>query len=502
MADAQTPRTAAASPSTRAVPLLIVIAFLALLLVAAGSIFFNLRSQDFNALVVHTQQVRQINDDVMRLALDSESNQRGYLLTEQPAYFDRYQAAARALPGRLDELERLVSDNPQQVTRIRLMRVAVAARLASLARNADAARRGDGIAALWDIRLGRGRIQMQAVRSLALAIDTAEARLLEVRQREARRSDRLTLVASGLGAALVIVSAIGVAVILRRYVRALKASGAELDALNRGLEAAVAERTEQLTRANDEIQRFAYIVSHDLRAPLVNVMGYTSELEAAGRTLARQVEAVRSEAPALLDREAVTAIDEDIPEAIGFIRTSTVKMDRLINAILKLSREGRRALAPERLDMTAILQAIAGSLNHQVVEAGAEIRVEPLPELVSDRMAVEQIFGNLVDNAVKFFDRSRPGRVTISGSTEGAWATYRVSDNGRGIAAKDRERVFELFRRAGAQDRPGEGLGLAFVRNSVRRLGGSIELESEPGTGSTFTLIFPKAGPADTGADE
>jgi signal transduction histidine kinase len=106
--------------------------------------------------------------------------------------------------------------------------------------------------------------------------------------------------------------------------------------------------------------------------------------------------------------------------------------------------------------------------------------------------SVEQIFGNLIDNAVKYLDAGRPGRIVVTGeAAPGGWIVYRIADNGRGISDRDHERIFELFRRAGRQDRPGEGLGLAFVRNSVRRLGGDISVESELGKGSTFILKFP-----------
>jgi len=195
----------------------------------------------------------------------------------------------------------------------------------------------------------------------------------------------------------------------------------------------------------------------------------------------------------LVDPEAVRAVREDAPEAVGFIRTSTAKMDRLINAILRLSREGRRALAPERLDMTAMVQTIADTVHHQVVETGGEVVIGRLPVLESDRLAIEQIFGNLIDNAVKYQQPDRPIRVEVQGQeAPGGWVEYRISDNGRGVSPKDHERIFELFRRSGKQDTPGEGLGLAFVRNIVRRLGGSIDVESELGQGSTFHLKFPK----------
>src|SRR5690606_9817130 len=347
--------------------------------------------------------------------------------------------------------------------------------------------------ALEQVRSGEGRALMESIRARMAAIDEIENDRLASRTQQSEHGSRLTLWANTLAGLLVLVLAAIMVWLIRRYVVEIQSARDTLDRMNVGLEVQVRDRTAQLTRANDEIQRFAYIVSHDLRAPLVNIMGYTAELEQAGQSMTRQIEAVEIRAPAALDAEAAVAVREDVPEAIGFIRASTEKMDRLINAILKLSREGRRALAPERLDMTAMAQAIADSVNHQTGEAGAEIVVEPLPPIDSDRLSMEQILGNLIDNAVKYLDASRPGRIVVSGADEGAdWRVYRIADNGRGVSPRDHERIFELFRRAGRQDRPGEGLGLAFVRNSVRRLGGTISIESELGKGSTFHLELPK----------
>ena len=187
---------------------------------------------------------------------------------------------------------------------------------------------------------------------------------------------------------------------------------------------------------------------------------------------------------------------EDMPEAIGFIRTSTAKMDRLINAILRLSREGRRELRPERVNLATVLAAVAAGVKHQVDAAGARVEVPgTAPEITTDRLALEQVLGNLVDNAVKYLDPARPGVVTLTAERRagpgGGTIEITVADNGRGIAAGDTERVFELFRRAGVQDRPGEGIGLAHVRALARRLGGDVSVESVLGQGSRFRVTLP-----------
>ena len=263
----------------------------------------------------------------------------------------------------------------------------------------------------------------------------------------------------------------------------------------------VRDRTGDLVRANEEIQRFAYIVSHDLRSPLVNVMGFTSELEVSLKPLQTLLASAQDQAPALVTRDAREAVETDIPESIGFIRTSTKKMDRLINAILKLSREGRRTLNPEPLDMDALMGGVVASLKHQMDERGAQILIEtPLPSLVNDRFSVEQVFSNLTENALKYLKPGRPGRIVVRGKEVGPMLVFEVQDNGRGIDPKDSERVFELFRRSGLQDQPGEGIGLAHVRALVYRLGGLISVESGLDQGATFRLSLPRVLSRDEGS--
>jgi signal transduction histidine kinase len=289
--------------------------------------------------------------------------------------------------------------------------------------------------------------------------------------------------------------------VMRRYANELLASRARLRALNEGLEAAVATRTADLTRANGEIQRFAYIVSHDLRSPLVNVMGFTSELELALKPMQALVAAAEAEAPQIVTPAMKEAVEVDAPEAIGFIRSSSKKMDGLIAAILSLSRQGRRTLAPEPLALDRLVEGLADTLRHRLQERDAEIIIEaPLPPLTADRLAVEQIVGNLLDNAVKYLKPGRPGRIVVRGREEMGRTIIEVEDNGRGIDPKDHERIFELFRRSGAQDQAGEGIGLAHVRALAYRLGGTIECRSALDQGATFQVSLPTVADKETSA--
>lgn len=476
----------------RSVLVLLSVAFLALLGTNITTLVMMRHAADLDRLVEHTHRVRAVVYELRTAGLDAENGQRGFMLTGQISYLSVYDQALARTPTLIDELESLTRDRPEQQARVQRLRRLFDQRYALIRRGVEMYRAGQRNDALEVVRGGEGRAIMTRIRQELRAADELEQRLLGERLAAARSEAGRAALVNVVGGLLILLAAIICLLMFRRYISELQTSRQKLDTLNRGLERTVSERTEDLTRANEEIQRFAYIVSHDLRAPLVNVMGYTSELQAASKALERQVATLEEKAPELVDRDALLAVREDVPEAIGFIRTSTAKMDGLINAILRLSREGRRTLNVEAIDMTRMVQAIADSVRHQTEQQGAEIRVEMLPKVESDRLSLEQIFGNLIDNAVKYLHPERPGRIVVRGRPEGAAVVYEIEDNGRGIAPRDHERVFELFRRAGSQDKAGEGLGLAFVKNSVRRLGGTIDLRSELGTGSTFILKFPK----------
>ena len=184
-------------------------------------------------------------------------------------------------------------------------------------------------------------------------------------------------------------------------------------------------------------------------------------------------------------------LSQDFTEALGFIKSSIAKMDRLITAILNLTREGRREFEPVRIDTRELIEAIVTTVAHQAAEAEATIHIEPLPDIVSDRLAMEQIFSNLIDNALKYLKPGVPGEISVRGRTKLGFAIFEVTDNGRGIDPKDHQRIFDLFRRAGTQDKPGQGIGLAHVRALVRRLGGTMSVSSELHNGSTFTITLP-----------
>ncbi len=442
--------------------------------------------------VNHTYDVeRHIN--ALRIDTEQmESARRGYLIDQDPSFQSVYAGARAAVPGELASLTQLTADNPRQGVRLAQLRQVSDQFEGLLARSIFATKAGRRALAQGGF-MTDGSVQLaRSTRRITADMLAEENNLLATRVADQKDAVRLFFIAlASSGVLLAAVAAASIWLILR-YTRDLTASRNSLRRLNDNLEQAVEVRTWDLQRANDEIQRFAYIVSHDLRSPLVNVLGFTSELDAASKPILGLIERAEAEAPQIVNDQVRRAVREDMPEAIGFIRSSTQKMDRLINAILRLSREGRRTITPEPLDMDQLVGGVADSLHHRVDELGAQIVIDrPLPPLTTDRVAIEQILSNLVENAVKYLKPGRPGRIRISGRTESGRAIFEVADNGRGIDPKDHERVFDLFRRSGVQDQPGEGIGLAHARALAYRLGGVVSCDSALDEGAVFTLSLP-----------
>ena len=481
--------------------LLLAAGLMVLTVISAGSVYLVNKAREDARWVVHTvESENQISFTQLQLRR-AESAQRGFLLTLQPRFQTDFEEAASQLGPAMTRLGQLVSDNPVQRRLLDQMVPLSNQRIDEFRQTIELARMRRLDAAAKIVREDVGRDAMNHIYDLAGQMRAEEDRQFALRTADADRSQTLAASMTGIGSGFVVVLA-GISIFLvRRSLRAREDAEAQLRDNNLNLEATIDERTADLREANDEIQRFAYIVSHDLRSPLVNIMGFTSELEELRGDIFRRIAALGRDAasasplPAgdiepVLDGED-KQLSQDFAEALGFIKSSIAKMDRLISAILNLTREGRRDFEPVRIETRELIAGIVATVAHQAAEAEAQIRVEPLPAIVSDRLALEQIFSNLIDNALKYLKPGVPGDISVRGRTKLGFAIFEIADNGRGIDPKDHQRIFDLFRRAGTQDKPGQGIGLAHVRTLVRRLGGTMSVASELHSGSTFTITLP-----------
>ncbi len=475
---------------------LLFVGFLALLGIVGMTFWLGERAQVYFNEAMEARDTRGAAVELRNAIQTAESSQRGFLFTGNEIYLAPYQTARTLAKRQLESLTRMLTQYPDNKAAVDRLTAILDEKFNEMEVTINMKRKREDAEALGIVRSNHGKALMdEANIFLSGIINAADIRLTAgvAEQRENAAWLRLFSIIGGVVIVFVIAAA---SVAVLRYTRELAHARDEVTVLNAGLEQRVQDRTADLARANDEIQRFAYIVTHDLRAPLINIMGFTKILEESAQSLQALIE--RQE-PANDDDDTVvqharTAATEDLPEAIGFIQSSTRKMDSLINAILKLSREGQRTLRPERIDLKDVIAASAAAIQHQLSEAGGEIDIDvAVPPMTSDRLSLEQIIGNLLDNAVKYRVKDRPLRIEVRGRVgRGDRVSIEITDNGRGIADADRLRVFELFRRAGPQDQPGEGIGLAYVLTVVRNLGGEISLTSEPGKGTTFLVVLPR----------
>lgn len=262
------------------------------------------------------------------------------------------------------------------------------------------------------------------------------------------------------------------------------------------LEARVVERTRELEstvaelkRKNQEVEAFVYIVSHDLRAPLVNVQGFVRELEESSKHLKEVIQSCPNWELCWPGVQPI--LDEEMGGAVHYIAASAAKFERLINALLRLSRQGRQIYQPARVNVWELATNAAATFQQAIEEAGAEVEVGQLPSATADATALGQVFSNLIGNSLKYRSPDRPLKIEVGGAVEAGMVHYWVRDNGLGIPEYGKKKLFQVFQRFHSRQAEGEGMGLAIAHRIVERHGGRIWVESQEGQGSAFHLSLP-----------
>lgn len=461
--------------------------FAMLLCVSLASVWLVTRAREDSAALQRNVRIENAVVQTATYLRRAESAQRGYLLSENESYLELFESGIAVSNQNAELLNDGDFEDEEDRQALRRLKELAHRKVKELRETVDLQKYGARNEAIALVKTNVGQQMMSEVTQI---VETMRDRL---RERSAERGVRgrrstMALLLVTLSSTLTIFALAFLSTRMsRRSTATIENARLALAEMNAHLEKRVADRTADLMEANKEIQSFAYIVSHDLRSPLVNIMGFTSELES-----------LRDDVFARLDKaagpedEACKLLAKEFAEAFGFIKASSGKMDRLINAILKLARTGRRKLLAVDVDITGMAKAIATTMQHQLQERSASIEVEPLPAIESDQLALEQVLTNVLDNAVKYLRPGVPGHITVKGHEIPGFVVLEVEDNGRGIDEKDLGRVFELFRRAGKQDQAGEGIGLSHVRGMVRRLGGTIALDSELGRGTVVRLTLPR----------
>ncbi|TAK61333.1 ATP-binding protein [Methylobacter sp.] len=251
-------------------------------------------------------------------------------------------------------------------------------------------------------------------------------------------------------------------------------------------------RRDLLEQYNEELKDFSYIVSHDLRAPIINIQGFVNELGISLEDL-RKILDVEMEHMAEHKKAALLEIlNEDIPTSTRFITGGVTKMNQLLAGILKISRLGRQELNIGIVDTQHLVNDNIEAIKYQSDQAGAEFMVSLLPQVEADPYLLAQIFANLLSNAVKYLDPARPGKIELWADQQDDCVQFFIRDNGLGIPEKDQKKIFEMFRRGSNHNVEGEGVGLNYVKSAVKLLGGTISVASTAGQGSIFSFTLPK----------
>jgi signal transduction histidine kinase len=486
---------------------------------------------------MHTKDVIEKTEHIFRLLISTHSDFRGFLLTSNERFSAEIDQNEAELKEELPKLKALTQDNPAQQERFQRVFAAAQARLDYRRGIMDDFRK-KGIAFVLDeVKEMHGKDLMDKLRHELEAFRAAEEKLdtarLDSLQRQAHTQNWLLvgglIVNVGIGALAAIMFSREISdriAVVTGNTRRI-ADGQQLPPLVPGSDeireldeqfhvladnlksARLRERVYQealerrandllaanrdLGQKNQEIEMFVYSVSHDLRSPLVNLQGFSRELGHAREELVGIVK--REMTPA--DRQrAVYLAESDMTESIRFIQTAVTRLSSIIDALLRLSRAGRVEYHPKLVELNPIIHRIVEAMRGTIASRGAEVVIADMPPVWGDPGAVDQIFANLIGNAVNYLDPKRPGKIEVGAvdrKVEGLAAarTYFVKDNGLGIGVDYLDKVFGIFQRIHGDVAIGEGVGLALVRRVVERHGGKVWVESTEGTGSTFFVALP-----------
>ncbi|WP_017773782.1 sensor histidine kinase [Paraburkholderia kururiensis] len=466
-----------------------------------------------------------------------------------PSFIDR-RAIWADFSDRLGQLEHLVANQPEQVARVHRMRAAAEAWRTEVSGVASALYEGRTIGPYADAQNDALPPQIQLVRTQLDDFITEERR----RDSESRASLALTrtrqqaaLIAAVVGSMLIWAgSAFVFARNIGRRLAVLTANAGrlgnsqpltaplsgndEIAALDtvlhdtsarlRGaereqteLKAQLEARAAELARLNEHLRQetqdnemFIYSVSHDLRSPLVNLQGFSNELQVSCDDLRTTVETARLPAPE--HERLAEVLDGDIRESLQFVRHAVNRAAAIIDALLRISRAGRVEYHWQRVSIGRVMARIVDGLEGTLAGRGVSIAVRELPPAWGDPAAIEQVFGQLTGNALRYLDPARPGRIEVgaldpepeepvdehdpAAVPRPRMRTYYVRDNGVGIPAGSLPGMFRAFSRLRTDTAEGEGIGLVIVRRTVERHGGRAWVESVEGAGSTFFFTLPE----------
>ena len=242
------------------------------------------------------------------------------------------------------------------------------------------------------------------------------------------------------------------------------------------------EKNLELQEINKDLEDFTYIVTHDIRSPLINIQGFADEIR-IGATKLKQLMANCPESSRILQR--------DIIESLEFIDKAVHSLDGMTNSILEFSRKGKIDVRIEPINTRKIIDDILNRYSHQIKKKNITIVIGSLPNVISDYLSFQEVFSNIIDNAIKYIPANDSGKIEISGKYHLAknHTQFTVRDNGAGIMDEAKGKVFQIMRRATLDKSvPGHGMGMPYAKAVLKKLGGRIWFSSLEGEGTTFNF--------------
>jgi signal transduction histidine kinase len=474
---------------------------ISLLFTAASIVNFRLSEDvvDNTVWVSRSQIVVRNSASLQRNIIDMETGLRGFLLNRNETFLQPYVQAKNQLPKLFDETKSFIADSEQQVRKMeeiialqnRFQEV-YAEPLITMKRSDTLAIARPSFAARLDSLVVGEKMLMDTIRTAFKELNAHEYQVREERRERLNRSVANTKQLSTALTILSVILGLSWAYYITRLItkrinkmvmladkisrgdyktKIVDTSHDELSQLSHSLNrmsATIDESFSELDRKNKELDQFAYVVSHDLKAPLRGI-----------EVVSRWVE-----------EDMGTQLPAKVQEYLMMMRIRVHRMENLINGILALARVGRTNQVEEEVDINVLLSEIVDML---APPSGFKIDIQDnLPILHTIRIQLQQVFSNLISNAIKYHDK-KEGLVKVRHSETDKFHVFSVSDDGPGIDPEYHDRIFVIFQTLQERDAvESTGVGLTIVKKIVEWQGGTIQLSSEPGHGATFTFTWPK----------
>lgn len=428
-------------------------------------------STSYATAVENTHEVLRKSEELVSILKDFETGQRGYLLTEEKSFLEPYYKAERQIEQVYRDLKYKVRKNPQQTKRLDTLRHSISMKIQLLRYNIKQVQMHE---VLNNEVFLQGKVEMDRIRQLVNRFQTVERQLLEERRDVKTKNDTQTTTVLSLlsifSFVLLIVSFVLIFLELQRRI---------------SFQHQLENKIDELNRSNADLEQFAYVSSHDLQEPLRKIRAFSDRLV----------------------RRHADSLNEDGKENLEKITSSAERMQNLINDLLDFSRlVNRKQTSPQEVDLQEVMNRVTNDLSVKIEEKKAELIIEKLPYIWGISFQLNQLFLNLISNALKFTKPDVKPLIKINHSIvkgdeikgiekvrrEYDYHKITISDNGIGFEQEYAEKIFVIFQRLhGRNYYEGTGVGLAICRRIMSNHNGFIFAESQLGEGATFILYFP-----------